>query len=724
MAREFGASNRRHFIQVGALAVGGLALGLSCGRRRRSEPGVFRPNVWIRIGKDGVIELTVGKSEMGQGVRTALPMILAEELEVDLDSVTLVQAKPGEDVEDLSTFGSRSVRTLWMPLRLGGAAAREMLIAAAAARWSVLPGSCRAHDGRVRHEATGRSLGYGELAEAASKLPVPGDPPLKPHSQFRIVGRDRPRLDAPRIVAGSAVFASDVRLPGMKFASVIRCPVSGGKALSWDAGAARSVSGVQQVAAITSGLAVIADDTWAAFSGREALEPTVVWDEGPNAAASSEGMLAQLREAVGRAGGRALRRGGDAEAALASASRRIEAEYFYPFQAHAAMETLTAVAHVRSDRCEIWAGTQSPNAARRLAADVLKMKPSAVTVNVTLLGGGFGRRSHSDFIRDAVEASKAAAAPVQAVWTRRDDFRHGYYHPVSLHRLAAGLHSDGRLTAWRHVVAGPSSARSGGRPESGEQLRKDLRGAYDLPYDIPALSAELVEVRSPVRVGFWRAVQHNQNVYAAECFLDELARSAGADPLEYRLALLRSGGEFPGGRDGEPLDRGRLFRAVTLASEASGWNRRLPSGVARGVACGVHDSGTYAAVVAEVRVGDDGDWRAERAVCVVDCGTGVNPLGIRAQAESGVAWALSALGSEITLNRGRVAQSSFGDFPILRMERMPSVETHLIRSDEPPAGMGEAVNPVALAAVVNALSASVSRPLRRLPIGPSDLKKA
>ena len=722
--RRLSGSNRRQFIRVGALSAGGLALGVRCGRRPDRGDADFRPNVWIRIARDGAVTLTVGKSEMGQGVRTSLPMILAEELEVDLDGVTLLQARPGDDFEDLTTFGSRSVRTLWMPLRQAGAAAREMLIVAASEKWSVSPKACRAEKGRVHHEPSGRSMAYGELVEAASRLRVPRNPPLKSSSQFRIVGRDRVRVDLPRIVEGSAVFASDVRLPGMKFASVIRCPVSGGKPVSWSAPAAEAVPGVRQVVRINAGLAVIADDTWAAFSGRDALLPTVVWDEGRNAAVTSETLLTQIREAAGRGGGRELRRGREAEGALASAPRRLEAEYFYPFQAHAAMEPLSAVADVRKDRCEIWAGTQSPDAARRLAADVLKMEPSAVTVHVTLLGGGFGRRGQSDFVRDAVEASKAAGAPVQVMWMRADDMRHDYYHPLSLHRLAAGLDENGRLVAWRHLVVGPSSARIGRRPETGELLRKDLRGAFDVPYDIPAVSAEFVEVRAPVRVGYWRGVQHNQNVYAVEGFMDELARSAGADPLDYRLALLRGGGEFPGGREGAPVDRARLARAVELAARVSGWKAPLPSGRTRGMACGVHDGGTHVVVAAEVGVDEAGSWTPERAVCVVDCGFAVNPLGVRAQVEGGVAWALSAVSSKITLRGGRVEQSSFADFPILQMRRMPSIEVHIVPSEAPPTGMGEAVNPFALAAVVNALSAAAGRPLRSLPIDPKELQKA
>lgn len=723
MACGLEGSNRRDFIKVGALSAGGLALGLRWSPEARPAAAEFRPNAWIRIAPDGGVTLTVGKSEMGQGVRTALPMILADELEVELDEVALVQARPGDDFPDLSTFGSRSVRSLWMPLRRAGAAGREMLIAAAAARWSVAAAACRAEKGRVLHAPTGRSLAYGDLVEAAAKLPVPGDPPLKDPSQFRIVGRSRKRIDGPRIVAGSAIFGCDVRRPGMKFASVIRCPVSGGKPRFWDAGAANAVPGVRLVVPISAGLAVIADDTWAAFSGREALEKTIAWDEGANAGVSSADMLARLQQAADRGGGRALSRGGGVAWAMRKAARRIEAEYFYPFQAHAAMEPMNAVADVRPDRCEVWAGTQSPNAAREEAAKLLGLPLSAVTVNVTLLGGGFGRRGQSDFVREAVQASKAAGAPVQVVWTRQDDMRHGYYHPVSLHRMAAGLDANGRPVAWRHRVVGPASGRSGDGPESGDQLRKNLRGAYDVAYAIPAVSAELIDVPSPVRIGFWRGVQHNQNVFAAECFVDELAGAAGQDPFRYRLGLLRPGGEFPGDRDGTAVDRARLAPTLSLAAEKSQWGGPLPPGGGRGVACSVHDAGTYAAAVAEVSVSAAGKWKVDRVVCAVDCGIAVNPLGVRAQVESGVVWAISAVSSEITLSRGSVRQSSYRDFPVLQMGATPAIETYVLPSEAPPTGMGEAVNPVSLAAVVNALSAATGRRLHRLPVRPRDLKQ-
>jgi isoquinoline 1-oxidoreductase beta subunit len=510
----------------------------------------------------------------------------------------------------------------------------------------------------------------------------------------------------------------------MKFASVIRSPVYGGKLRSFDASAAKSVPGVRLVVPVHSGLAVIADDTWAALSGRRAVAPTIVWAEGANASISSADMLARLREADARGNARSLKRGAPVDATLAQAPRRIAAEYLYPFQAHAAMEPLAAVADVRPGRCEIWAGTQSPNAARQTAADVLGLDPSEVTLHVTLLGGGFGRRGQSDFVRDVAEASKAARAPVQVVWTREDDFQHDFYLPISIHRMSAGLDAGGRVVAWSHRAIGPSPARAGRRPESGEQLRKDLRGAYDVPYDFDAVSAEFVEAAAPVHVGFWRGVQHNPNVFASECFVDELALASRRDPLQYRLDHLRSGGTFPGGRDGAPVDRARLARTVAFVAGKSGWKSLAGPASGRhgrGIACNVHDGGTYVAVVADVSVDPSGEWRAERVVGGADCGIVVNPLGARAQMEGGVVWALSALSSEITLSQGRVEQSSFADFPILRMRDTPEIETHLVESGDPPTGMGEALNPACLAAVVNALSAATGRRLRTLPVRAEDL---
>ncbi len=688
---------------------------------RAASDAVFRPNAWVRIDPSGKVFLTVGKSEMGQGVRTSLPMILAEQLEVDVDSVELVQAEPGPDFQDLGTFGSRSTRTMWLPLSTAGAAAREMLVAAAAARWSVDPAACRAENGRVRHESSGRSLGYGELAEAAGRLPVPSAPKLKTRAQFRVVGKDRLRVDGPRIVSGEAIYAADVKRPGLKVASVVRCPVWGGKPRAWDAEKAKAIEGVRMVAPISSGLAVIADDTWAAFKGREALEATIQWDEGENAGVSSADMLARLSGPAARPAG-ALRRGGDVQAALAQAARRLEAEYFFPFQAHAPIEPMCAVAEVRQGRCEIWAGTQHPNRAQEEAAKTLGLAPSDVTVHVTLLGGGFGRKSQPDFVLDAVESSRAAGAPVRVVWTRPDDMRHDAYHSACLNRLRAGLDASGAPTAWRHSVIA-ASTRSDGGAASDEQLRGILRGAYDVPYAIGAVEVEALEAPSPLRLGAWRGVQHNHNVFAVECFVDELARAAGKDPVEYRLGLLRKDAVVPGGRDGEPVDRARLAAALASAAEKAQWSAALPAGRAKGVASASYDGKTPAAVVAEVKV-ERGGWSVERIVAVVDCGIAVNPIGIRAQVEGSVAWALSGLSTEITLKGGRVEQSNFEEFPILRFRDMPKIETHIVPSDAAPTGMGEPPVPVTTAAVVNALSAATGRRLRRIPVHPDDLKGA
>jgi isoquinoline 1-oxidoreductase beta subunit len=723
------AATRRQFLKLGAVSAGGLALGFRVGFPARAESHApaaagedFRPNAWVRVDPSGKVFLTVGKSEMGQGARTSLPVILAEELGVDPDSVELVQARPGPDFQDLGTYGSRSTRTMWLPLRTAGAAAREMLVAAAAAKWGVDASSCRAEKGAVRHAASGRSASFGELAPAAARLPVPKEPRLKTKSDFRLIGRDRRRVDAPRIVSGEAVFASDVRLPGMKVATILRCPVHGGDAKSWDESAARAVPGFAKIARIAGGLALVADDSWSALQAREAVEKTVVWSEGENAAADSAALLARLRQAASGASA-ALRRGGDASAGLSASARRVEAEYFYPLQAHAPLEPMSAVADVRKGSCEVWAGTQNPNGAQEAIAKALGIAPSAVTVNVTLLGGGFGRRGRSDFVLDAVEASRAAGAPVKVLWTRPDDMRVGDFHPVSYHALAAGLDASGSPLAWRHRVGAVSWPRAGAS-QSDEQLRPPLRGAYDVPYAIPAVEAALAEVASPVRVSSWRGVNHNHNVFASECFFDEVAAAARKDPFALRVALLKKDASVLGGREGKPVDRARLAGVLELAGRRAGWSTPLPQGRARGVACAAYDGMTSAAVVAEVTVGPDGSWRVDRVVCAVDPGVAVNPLGIRAQVEGSVAWSLSALSTEITLKSGRVGQESYRDFPILRFRDMPRVETVIADSDAPPTGMGEPPVPVTTAAVANALSAASGRRVRRLPVRAADLKGA
>jgi isoquinoline 1-oxidoreductase beta subunit len=713
---------RRDFLRVTAVSAGGLVLGVRLARAAQAQsPDEFRPNVWVRIDPSGKVTLTVDKSEMGQGVRTSLPMILAEELEVDVDTVALFQASPGPDFQDMGTYGSRSTRTLWTTLRTAGAAAREMLVAAAAAQWGVAASTCRAEKGHVLHSASGRSLGYGELATAASRLPVPASPALKPRSQWRVIGKDRLRVDGPRIVAGEPLFASDVTRPDMKYASVVRCPVVGGKPKSWDDAKAKAVPGFRMIAPTPAGLAVIADDTYAMLAAREALEPTIVWDEGPNAAIGSAQMLAALRGAFDSAGSRE-RRGGDPASALAASVKKIEAEYFYPYQAHAPLETMSAVADVGNGRCEIWAGSQGPNRAQTEAAKALGIPESAVTLHVPLLGGGFGRRGRTDFVLDAVECSKAAGAPVRVVWTRADDMRNGDFHPISLHRLSAGLDGSGMPSAWRHRVSVGVFSKMA-TPEA-EAVRAALRGAYDVPYAIAAVEAELIESASPVRTSSWRAVQHNHNVFASECFFDEVAAAAGKDPVALRLELLKKPASVAGGRGGEPVERDRLAATLALAAEKAKWAQKLPAGRGKGAACASYDGRTPAAVIAEVTVESGGAWRVDRIVCAMDCGVAINPLGIRAQVEGSVAWAVSAMSSEITLEKGRVVQANYRDFPIVRFGDMPKVETRVVPSDAAPTGTGEPPVPITAAAVANALSAATGRRVRRLPVRAQDLKGA
>ncbi|HEU4534585.1 MAG TPA: molybdopterin cofactor-binding domain-containing protein, partial [Polyangiaceae bacterium] len=511
--------SRRRFLVYGVSAASALVV--ACRSVERAPPpgasaaaDAFRPSAWVRVEADGRVIITVGKSEMGQGVRTALPALVADELDVDLASVALEQASPGPAFADLGTFGSRSLRTLWAPLRRAGAVAREALRGAAAARWGAPLDECRAERGAVVHGPTGRRLAYGELAAEAAKRPLPEDAPLKPRAALRLVGRDLARVDGPAIVRGTATFGADVRVEGQVFAVVVRCPVFGGQAARWSDADARRVPGVTAVVPIRSGLAVVGTTSWAALAGRAALEPTIVWDEGPHRAHDSAAAWAALGR--GFDGPLAwLGDGADAGRAIAGAPRRVRAEYAYPYQAHAPLEPRNATARVHAGGCEIWAGTQGPNRLQAAAAQLLGVPPEAVVVHVPLLGGGFGQKGDPAFALEAVEVSKAVGAPAQVFWTRGDDLRHGRFHPASRHRLEAGLDAAGAPRGWRHVVATSSLGRSGGAPAGDERLRGDLAGGWDSPYTEAA--AALADVDLPAPVGAWRGVTRVSNVFAREC---------------------------------------------------------------------------------------------------------------------------------------------------------------------------------------------------------------
>ena len=682
--------NRREFLETGVAAGASLLIGFHLPAFDRGAAKPFKPNAWIEIRPDGVVTIWTGRSEMGQGVKTAMPMIVAEELEADWTRVQVAQADADPAYGDQFTVGSRSVRSGFEPLRQAGAAAREMLVGAAALTWKVPREACRARNGMVEHVATGRRLGYGDLAALAATLPVPADPPLKPSSEFRILGTRVPRVDTPDKVDGAAVFGLDVRVPGMVYATVARCPVFGGRVKSFDPAPALAVPGVQRVVQISSGVAVVADRTWAAFAGKKALK--IEWDEGKVAQWSSDGIWRAFAAAAARSG-EVVRTVGDVDAGFKGAARTVEATYQAPYLAHACMEPMNCTAQVRGNRCEVWAPTQNPQGIERAAAKLTGLPVEAITVHVTYLGGGFGRRGGPmDYATEAVELAKQIAAPVQVVWTREDDIQNAVYRPATYNVLRGGLDGRGAPVAWSHRLVGP---------EGGSFLL--TRGADELIYPVPHFRLERVIEDPGVPVAPWRGVGPSQNGWVVESFVDELAHAAGKDPYAYRRELVA----------GHP----RLVQVLDLAAERAGWSSAPPAGRARGIALWQFGD-TFLAQVAEVSVAGDGAVRVHRVVCAMDCGVVVNPAGVEAQVQSAIIYGLTAaLYGEITLDRGRVTQSNFNDYRMLGLAECPELEVHLVRSDAAPGGVGEAGLPPIAPAVCNAIFAGTGKRIRKLPIG-------
>jgi len=708
---------RRAFIKTGA----GLVIGFSLPPRlvpapRRAE-APFAPNAWVRVGTDGIVTLTVDKSEMGQGSQTGLAMILAEELEADWSKVRLgpVPENAAGWSRRMSTGGSTAIRTSWDPLRKAGATAREMLITAAAEAWKVDRTTCRAENGAVVHEPSGRRLPYGKLATRAARLAVPTDAPLKDPKNFRLLGRRVPRLDTPSKVDGSATFGIDVTVPGMLVASIERCPVFGGRIKRHDATKAKALPGVRAVVELegspwtgqggawgvgcAAGVAVVADTYWHAFQGRKALE--IEWDEGEATSLDSDGiraMLARRAEPAVEA-----RKDGDAATALAGAARRVEAVYEVPFLHHATMEPMNCTAHVRADGCDVWAPTQNQTRAQEVTAELAGLPKETVRIHTTFLGGGFGRRLEPDFVSEAVRVSQAVGAPVKVIWTREDDVRHGFYRPASHNRFAAGLDGAGNPIAWSHRVVAPPILLKFGPLEKGLD-RTLVDGAQNLPYGIPNILVDQVAVDLlPIPRGFWRSVGISHNAFVTECFFDEVAAAAGKDPYQLRRALL--------------ADRPRHRRVLDLAADKAAWGTPLPAGRGRGIALAEWEP-TVCAQVAEVTVESDGSVRVHRVVCAVDCGPTVNVGQIEAQMEGGIVYGLTAaLYGEITIAQGRVKQGNFDDYPMLRLREMPRVEVYIVPSSEKQGGIGEpAVGPIA-PAVCNAIFAATGKRIRKLPIG-------
>lgn len=704
--------SRRDFLKVTGVAGTGLVLGFNLpfgrsGIAADTTGAAFKPNVWLQVDPDGMVTFWVHRSPLGQGVRTALPMILADELEADWSKIRLQQADADQKYGGQTTGGSASIRTSWGPLRQAGATGRAMMVAAAAATWGVEPASCRAHNGEVIHEATGRTLGYGELAQKASTLPVPEAPPLKDPKDFRFIGTSMPRLDNPAKVGGKVVFGLDVKRPGMLYACVARCPVFGGKVKSFDAAAARAVDGVRDVVEVESGVAVVAESTWSAMRGRDALK--CEFEPGAGADLTSAGISRLFDEHQGDAGV-TTRDDGDCEAALAGADRTVEAVYEVPYLSHAPLEPMNCTAHVREDRCEIWAPTQAPQWALGAVAQAAGIPPQNITLHVTFSGGAFGRRLMPDFVVEAVHVSRAVDAPVKVVWTREDDMHHDWYRPASRHIMSAGLDSEGRPLAWRHRVVSPSIAGTVLSADAKRAADEATSGAAELPYSIPNVHVDYCQADTTVPVGWFRSVFNTQTAFANECFFDELAAAASADPYEFRMGML----------NGHPRHKGVL----QLAAQKAGWGKPLSEGRHRGLA--LHFSfQSYVAEVAEVSVADDGAVRVHRVVAAVDCGRVVNPDEVAAQVEGGIVMGLTAaLKGAITIENGRVVQSNYHHYPLLLMREMPEIEVYIVPSREDPTGIGEPGLPPTAPAVANAIFAAKGVRVRRLPIRAQDLRKA
>ena len=730
---------RRSFLKTSALAVTAFSVGFELPafpstNLSASEDGFFTPNAYITITPDNVIRLWVTRSEMGQGVRTTLPMILAEELDADWTQIQLEQATTSPKFKGirLRTSGSGSTVGTYNNLRKAGATARVMLVGAAAQRWKVEPAACEAKQGSVVHLASGRRLTFGQLAASASQQPVPNDPALKNPKDFRFVGMPHNRVDSAAIVRGRAVYGIDAHVPGMLYAVVERCPFLGGKVDHFDATKTLAVDGVRHVVQIKSGLspgvAVVADSTWSAMKGREALH--VVWDPGPHRDFSSANFLGEMHAAATQ-DGYMVRNDGNAPEALASAVKKIEATYEFPFQAHAPLETMNCIADVRADSCEIWVPSQCPNEAQKEAAEMLGLPIDAVTVHVTLIGGGFGRRLFSDYVHEAVELSRAITKPVQILWTRSDDTRFGYFQPPSIERIVGTLDSNRKPVAWLQKSVGCDLTMF---PVSEEDLRNVRRyyeneepwGSFDNPYNFAHLKADFIPMQSPVPTGPWRAVMYPARVFARESFLDEMAFLAGDDPVDFRLQLLAPGDILKVG--GQKIDRSRLIKVLQVAAEKSDWHKALPGSAdrvwGRGIACNVYSEDCFIAQVAEVSVDKHSHAiKVHRIVCAIDCGLVINPRGLDGQAESGIAWGLSAtLHGGIDFKNGGALQSSYADFSVIGMDEAPAIETHILDSDHPPGGFGETAVPPVAPAVANAIFAATGKRVRQLPITSEKLR--
>lgn len=711
--------DRRSFLKASLAAGGALVVGLNIPLVTRAEERLgikppepaadFQPNAFIKIAKDGKVTVVVGQVEMGQGVLTSLPMIVADELEVAWANVSYESAPADKAFVNpqmgmQGTGGSSSVKAFFMPLRKSAAAVREMLVAAAAQQLGAPVGELKAANGEVVHTASSRKVKYGDILEAAAKITPPAEPKLKDPKDFKYIGKGIKRLDTPDKVTGKAVFGLDVKVPGMLYATILRSPVIGGKVKSVDDAAAKAIKGVTNIVPLGYGVAVVAENYYAARRGRTALK--VTWDDGPMATVSSETLYAKFADGANKEKGLEAGKKGDVEAAKPKAAKTVEAVYWAPYLAHTCMEPMNFTADVRADGAEVWGGIQAQMQVQETVAKIAGVPVEKVKVNTTLLGGGFGRRFELDYVIDAATVSKAVGKPVKVVWTREDDVQNDFYRPAAYNKMSAGLDASGNPVFWHHRIATDSIMTRFGWVQPGKVDGSSVEGAADLPYDFPNFQCDWINTNSGVPVGFWRSVGSSHTAFSTECFLDEVAAAAGKDPVAFRLAML---GKHP-----------RHAGVVKLAAEKANWGK--PSaGTFQGIA--VHESfGSWVAQVAEVSVAKDGQVKVHRVVCAVDCGQVVNPDTVAAQMEGAIVYGLSAaLYGEITVKDGKVEQRNFNDYKALRISEMPKVEVYIVPSNEKHGGVGEPGTPPIAPAVVNAIFAATGKRVRSLPIKPADL---